>query len=871
MHFSKLIDLISREEHTSELIQMKDRMCPKIYEVLNTLLSENDDIDAQSLLNLACIWTGNRFVTPDVVAKTWKIDGPYLYSLPFSLKIQKSLTRSINIKEEFTILDIQSTLLQMNRDFGSEPLNDDCQMVFRNLLPILICSDSPEGTKIFLPDENYILFPANDLSFNDAPWAPKNLKYRYVHGDISRDTATKFGVVPVRTQLLERFSTKKRTHFYGTAFGQREDLTRRIQNILEGYPFDITVLKELFQNADDAKATKMYVILDKRTHGTECILSEAWKELQGPVLLVWNNSDFSEYDLKGIQELGLGGKRSNSDTIGQYGIGFNVVYHLTDCPSFITGGETMCVFDPHCRYVPGADIKEPGRRFDDLTQDDFWKTFKDMKSVYLRSGLDNCPPELQKGGSLFRFPLRHNEELVQMSDIVKKDPFKKTEPLSPNVLQKYLNDWAPAMKEAMLFLNNVLELCFFVIDAKSHTMVTLKSFCIKADKSAQDSRDELHKALSKFKCNTIDSCSLVHYPLTITTITHKNKVEERVDEQWLIQQGVGDIENASQTWEYVSHIKPRHGIAAPIQLSQHKAIDPEHVSMFGKVLCFLPLPINSHLPVHINGHFVLDANRRDLWHSTDPNHEDDKAAWNRKLFEAIASSYANFLEHAQQYYVSTSVFESFSSAFEMLEKYYTLFPRSSAKNLDKIYLSLAESVYTKLVMHNSPILSVVYKSGAGEKKAIKIKWCPIKSDQLSTQVYFWTSTSIEKEVVDYERKHIKPLLEALGMQLTAAPFRIENYFNNAISEETEKLKAVTPSSVYTYYCKFNIQVITSGSTLKTFPCSIDTTIFRRAEVFKRFIDYLLQPRQENGGDFTGMIFLETVHLVTLCYSQQIIC
>ena len=100
----------------------------------------------------------------------------------------------------------------------------------------------------------------------------------------------------------------------------------------------------------------MYVILDKRTHTEQGILSDEWRALQGPALLVWNDSTFSEKDLEGIQSLGLGSKRSESESIGQYGIGFNVVYHLTDCPSFITGGETLCIFDPHCHYVPGAAL-----------------------------------------------------------------------------------------------------------------------------------------------------------------------------------------------------------------------------------------------------------------------------------------------------------------------------------------------------------------------------------------------------------------------------------------------------------------------------------------------------------------------------------
>lgn len=33
----------------------------------------------------------------------------------------------------------------------------------------------------------------------------------------------------------------------------------------------------------------------------------------------------------------------------------------------------------------------------------------------------------------------------------------------------------------------------------------------------------------------------------------------------------------------------------------------------GRVFCFLPLPIYSSLPVHVNGYFELSSNRRDIW------------------------------------------------------------------------------------------------------------------------------------------------------------------------------------------------------------------------------------------------------------------
>ena len=161
------------------------------------------------------------------------------------------------------------------------------------LLTLSAEGENFRDASLSLPDEKYCLHQPSDLAYNDAPWAPQDQSYTYVNSDIPRDLAQKLGVVPVRSKFLEKYSS---VHGFqgGIAFGQREELTRRIQNILRDYPLDITLLKELLQNADDAKATKMYVIVDKRTHGKGSILSKEWADLQGPAMLVWNNSIFSE-------------------------------------------------------------------------------------------------------------------------------------------------------------------------------------------------------------------------------------------------------------------------------------------------------------------------------------------------------------------------------------------------------------------------------------------------------------------------------------------------------------------------------------------------------------------------------------------------
>ena len=37
----------------------------------------------------------------------------------------------------------------------------------------------------------------------------------------------------------------------------------------------------------------------------------------------------------------------------------------------------------------------------------------------------------------------------------------------------------------------------------------------------------------------------------------------------------------------------------------------------GRAFCFLPLPTETGLPVHVNGYFELSSNRRDIWRGDD--------------------------------------------------------------------------------------------------------------------------------------------------------------------------------------------------------------------------------------------------------------
>lgn len=180
-------------------------------------------------------------------------------------------------------------------------------------------------------------------------------------------------------------------------------------------------------------------MIDFRKHPCERIFDESYSEFQGPAICVFNDSFFSNEDLSGIQNLGIGSKSTYPFKTRQYGVGFNAVYNLTDMPSFLTkgqgvdGGETLCIFDPlhrHCKWKVGT-------RYVDMQT--FRKTFGDVLSGYN----ENVFFSDQNQGTVFRLPLRKAKSGI--SDVI----------LSEENVHSMFGDFKKDMFEMFLFLKSV--------------------------------------------------------------------------------------------------------------------------------------------------------------------------------------------------------------------------------------------------------------------------------------------------------------------------------------------------------------------------------------------------------------------------------
>lgn len=112
------------------------------------------------------------------------------------------------------------------------------------------------------------------------------------------------------------------------SYGYQSDHVNLIaDNLRDRYKSGFPILKELIQNADDAKAKRLVFGMhpgfgDHASHPL----------LQGPGLWVFNDGEFKKDDERAIRSFGLNSKAGESGAIGKFGLGMKSVFHL--CEAF---------------------------------------------------------------------------------------------------------------------------------------------------------------------------------------------------------------------------------------------------------------------------------------------------------------------------------------------------------------------------------------------------------------------------------------------------------------------------------------------------------------------------------------------------------
>ncbi|KAA8533361.1 hypothetical protein F0562_033106 [Nyssa sinensis] len=433
------------------------------------------------------------------------------------------------------------------------------------------------------------------------------------------------------------------------------------------------ILFELVQNAEDARASEVIFLLDKTQYGTSSVLSPEMADWQGPALYCFNDSVFSPQDLYAISRIGQESKLEKPFAIGRFGLGFNCVYHFTDIPTFVSG-ENIVMFDPHACNLPGISPSHPGLRIKFVGRK-ILEQFPDQFSPFLHFGCDLQHPF---PGTLFRFPLRS-------ASVASRSQIKK-EGYAPEDVISLFSSFSEVVSETLLFLRNVKTISIFVKEGASNEMQLLHrvhKHCVSEPESEpnafnhifsfmhgnlQDAVDKdqflgkLRKSIDKdlpWKCQKI-------------VVTEQSSAGDK-SHLWLTSECLGGgllknnyatFDNKSQKsipWacvaSYLHTVKIDRELSVIPNVEDSCIITPDILQVpvtsiedrnffEGRAFCFLPLPIYTGLPVHVNAYFELSSNRRDIWFGNDMAGGGKKRSdWNIHLLEdVVAPAYGHMLE-----------------------------------------------------------------------------------------------------------------------------------------------------------------------------------------------------------------------------------
>ncbi|KAG0334384.1 hypothetical protein BG000_008387, partial [Podila horticola] len=375
-----------------------------------------------------------------------------------------------------------------------------------------------------------------------------------------------------------------------------EPLTRRVAGILQDYPDGTQIARELLQNSEDARSTVQWFLLDHHHHPTdpERLFDPGMQEYQGPALLAGNDSLFEEGDFKSLQNLAASGKKNDERKIGQMGIGFNSVYHMTDTPSFISG-DKMVIIEPHARIFKIPPIRG-GVQGSFTVGGVGMKMFSGQLELFAaKEDIDFSKP--YDDGTIFRFPLR-TEAQAEVSELSKSAyPAEKVRDMLMNLKSEAI--------KCLLFLKYIEKMTIY--ERRENDPTVHKLFEIEIVNNAEV-RAERQAFMAQLKShvyasdNDGDHDKTLQYSIRpVFQLTDEDGTVTK--EEWAVVGYIGNVPEARRIMkeDFKADIAnermiPWVGLAAPL--------DPAASVGTSNLFCFLPLGIHTPHPVHINGHFA---------------------------------------------------------------------------------------------------------------------------------------------------------------------------------------------------------------------------------------------------------------------------
>ncbi|WAR11126.1 SACS-like protein [Mya arenaria] len=775
-------------------------------------LQENLECVSENMsgvFNKKIIMYGKSFYSVKQVAMSMETDcKPELCLLQNLSDLELRLFKKLGVKEHFSKEDIIAVMESKRLLWKDKSCKGKEVKLIINLLRNLHSIMEIEHVKIedlqkhkdfiVAPDEKNVLAPTYELALEDQAvrWTRK---VRLVHGDVPPNIAKALGVQTKKTSLIKGFSKGI------FSFGQREKLTTRLNGILRDYPSDASIFKEFIQNADDAGATEINFIKFFETQNIAHSIGR--NQVLGPALCIYNNSHFSDNDLDGIRNLGIGSKTDDPTKTGQYGLGFNAVYHITDTPSFYTKGPglgkegVLCIFDPLFKDIPETD--EPGIKCD---IDDMDEEFKDILKGY--------PGMKSDVGTVFRLPLRQEKSEVSVHCINNYE------------IDKLLGLLQEEATTCLQFLKNLKSIGISTyIDGRVRTEFSVEAKLTESDeikrkqyfdnvrKVCKNNMDDKYKNILEDQFSVTYNLSIVENKrrckrwLVCNQFSSDTKPDEK-DTSCKLRPAFADRDLG---------LMPTVGISIPMFETEVSDLTRAH-----KAFCFLPLPIGTGLPFHVNGHFSVDRGRRMLISSG------VSETWNKYLLSSLLpETFCTSLLEVQSILCDLSG-EGMTQAKlkKILKLYNNKFPECffATESKWKYYV---QNVYKMILEQECKLFPVLLTSDSQDKPlGFELGWTHLarSEDDKAGGVFYGAHTA--HDVLHLQQDLVKSIMARIGMKIVESP----DVVKQSIEEVGLKVLNCTPDLALKYIRETDVQICGKN---------IEQSCFMSVQHFKNLISFLL--------------------------------
>ena len=788
-----LIDAIMGKEIVDSSCDFLDENFTHMYKFLNRKCVSGDKEKIKTRIGgRPCVWQNGRLHYSQQILLHWDRKPCYPYICPMSDKNKAfdDLFTELGVRKEANWEFLCEVLMRMNQDYEEKPIPEDCLEFVCDVAKKLyqlkkITKEKVKG--LVLPDEDMILRPTEKLCCDSnlkVEWISQLDAYEdfkkngghFIHSQIPREVALKLGAYPIIDAVLRDIEDEN--FLSELEFGQYEDLVDRLNGILKKYPADETIFKEFIQNADDAKAKEIVFILDQKSDYPNQLLvseTEEWKQLQKtPALCIFNNKPFKEEDIENICKLGRGGKGETSDTIGRFGIGFNIAYHLTDCPSFVSfdkngNPENFCVFDPLRKYCPKFNWRRPGRRW--KSGKDTLEQFSDQFLPFLREKFEEmnsitpCFNDLTEGFTMFRLPLVHFRPKTCSSrdlPMTSKRHFKEAKIDHPSDVKHCIEKLKEEADNMILFLNHLESISVFEINDNGNVVHHFSTIS-KIDRTLK----EVHTPTAAYS---------ISYELTLLHVSSMRETRKETRSKWLknkifLLQPLQYFDQTLLDAATDRGLEPNGDTA--LQLGYN------NVPFDGLLFYFLPMNISSCLPMHFNAHFLVDDSR---------SHLDKKLLnlekWNESIAQhVLVPSYVQLILEARRYVDGSK---------ESIKWFYSHFPilKSLSQQSEASTLNICRLFYEALLNNNDSVL--LDDRGISEGN---INWLSINNGDIG---HFCASFYRSSPYITMNET-VSKALRSLKMPITCAPEVIFVSLCEASFEYAEsQIGLVTPHKVIDY-------------------------------------------------------------------------